>query len=893
METNFSRYIWTHTKRQQIWILCVVALSMLPYYLAFDLPKRIVNGPIQGTGFETAGATQPFMPASFSLPFIGQIDLVGSLELGRLATLTGLSLTFLALVVINGLFKYYINTFKGLLGERLLRRIRFELIDRILRFQPQHFKHIKAGEISSMVKDEVEPLGGFTGDAFVQPTLLGGQALTAMIFIFVQHFWLGVIAFFMATIQLAIIPHLRRRLIFLGRERQLVARQFSGRVAEIVDGIGAIHTNDTSNFERADISNRLGIIFGIRYEIYQRKFMVKFLNNFLAQVTPFMFYMIGGYLTIQGHLDVGQLVAVINAYKELPGPLKELIDWDLSRQDVQVKYEQVVDQFDLGDLIDPKLQSTSAPAIGRIAQPIVAQNLVAEDDSGAKTLDHVSFRLIPGETVAVVGGANSGAEAVAEVLAGVVRPVSGKISVGDDDLLQLPESVTGRRISYAASDAYFFFGSLRDNLLYGLKHLPVAEVEHDAYHAMLHKKVLSEARLSGNSNLDVNGDWIDPEMVNAISDSDGLQGAMRSVLDVVKLSDEVLEFALHSTFDVTAEPELASQLVAMRQNLRDELQKRGLSHLIVPFEAGSFNTEARVVDNILFGVLTDPKDPADLTRANTYFYTLIRESGLGKMLFEMGYSIAEITLDLFEDLPAEDPFFERLSFMDSNDIPKFQTLVNRLRGVPYERVEIEDRITIIRLSFLYVEPHYRFGVLKAPLMQKIIEVREIFHEGIPPDLQAYFERYDPERYLTSANLIDNIVFGKINNRVNDAERQVRDAIKDALQHQPELYKRVFKVGLEYNLGAAGRRLSVVQRQKLNLARALIRRSDYYVFNRPLSALDAIQQDQIVADSLAFLKTHGDNPAVVWVLISRAFAKHFQREMVFGAHMMVTDEKIVT
>ena len=47
---------------------------------------------------------------------------------------------FLLLVVINGLFKLYINTYKGRLGERMLRRIRFELVDRVLRFPPIYFK---------------------------------------------------------------------------------------------------------------------------------------------------------------------------------------------------------------------------------------------------------------------------------------------------------------------------------------------------------------------------------------------------------------------------------------------------------------------------------------------------------------------------------------------------------------------------------------------------------------------------------------------------------------------------------------------------------------------------------------------------------------------------------
>ncbi|MBM7323555.1 ABC transporter ATP-binding protein, partial [Agrobacterium sp. S2] len=379
MEQSLTRYIWSHTKRQQLFILLIVALSMIPYFLAFDLPKQIVNGPIQGDGFEGANATQLFMHLTVDIPYWGTVTLFPGLELNRMSMLMALSLTFLALVIINGLFKYYINTYKGRLGERLLRRIRFELIDKILRFPPSHFKRVKGAEISSMVKDEVEPLGGFTGDAFVQPALLGGQALSALFFILVQNFWLGLIAAFMAAIQVGIIPKMRRRLIELGRQRQLSARQLAGRIGEMVDGIGTIHAYDTSNYERADASHRLGDIFKIRYDLYQWKFLVKFINNFLAQLTPFFFYALGGYLTLKGSLDVGQLVAVINAYKELPGPLKELIDWDQARQDVQVKYEQVFEQFDAPNMIDEKVQKLSPGAVAAISAPLVVANLTLED----------------------------------------------------------------------------------------------------------------------------------------------------------------------------------------------------------------------------------------------------------------------------------------------------------------------------------------------------------------------------------------------------------------------------------------------------------------------------------------------------------------------------------
>jgi putative ABC transport system ATP-binding protein len=880
MEPSFSRYIWKHTHAQQIWILVVVALSMLPYYLAFDLPKLIVNGPIMGTGFEETGATQPIGPVSVDLPWFGTVDLGGGLQLDRLDTLVGLSLAFLSLVIINGLFKYYINIYKGLLGERLLRRIRFELMDRILRFQPQSFRQIKGGEVASMVKDEVEPLGGFTGDAFVQPALLGGQALTALVFIFVQNLWLGTIALGMVCLQFIIIPRLRRQLIELGRERQLTARQLAGRVSEIVDGVNAIRVNDTSNYERADISHRLGIIFRIRYLIYKRKFLVKFLNNFLSQLTPFLFYTIGGYFTIRGELDVGQLVAVINAYKELPGPLKELIDWDLTRQDVQVKYEQVVEQFQSANMVDRVLQAPDPKQDLRLRLPLSVTNLTIEDDSGSKRLDHVTLHVEPGEAVAVVGDTASGADALAEALARLTMPVAGRIMLGDQDINSLPESAAARRITYASSDTYFFSGSLKENLLYGLKHAPVGQVVHDGQAANDRRREAIEARKSGNPDFDPADEWIDPLSATAVSESDGLLGSMMAVLDIVRLTDQVVEFALFSTLDAKANPALADEILALRGAFRDELQRRGRANLVVPFEAGSYNSAARVLDNLLFGVFTEVKDPVGLAEGTAIFNKFIMDVGLGEALFNMGVKLAQTTVELFDDLPADHPFFERLTYMAPDEVPAYRALLQRLRGVDFGDVKLADRDRILVLSYQYIEPQNRFGLLDDALMQRIVAARELQKDIYPARLSHLFELYDAGRYLSAGTLLDNIIFGKINQKSGDADRLIREILSELMAARPGLYKQVFALGLEYHLGAAGRRLTVQQRQKLNFARALIRRSDYYIFNRALSALDSVLQEHIVRDTLEFLSGQGDDPAIVWVLVSPNFAKHFQRLIVF-------------
>ena len=319
MDRSLFRYIWRHSKRDQI-IICSVVLLSLPFYFAsLDLPRRIVNEAIQGRAFEGGQAATRFLTVSVPWPSWlggeGKLLLFEGIEVDRLGLLFGLSGLFLFFVLINGAFKYWINVAKGALGERMLRRMRFELFSLVLRFTPEALQHVKASETATIIKDEVEPIGGFIGDAFILPAFLGTQAATALIFILVQNVWLGLLAAGVVGIQFVVIPRMRRELLRLGRQRQLASRRLAGRIAETVDGSEAIDVHNAGSWERAEIGHRLYELFDIRFRIYRRKFMVKFLNNLLAQMTPFLFYAIGGYFALQGTLDIGQLVAVIAAYR--------------------------------------------------------------------------------------------------------------------------------------------------------------------------------------------------------------------------------------------------------------------------------------------------------------------------------------------------------------------------------------------------------------------------------------------------------------------------------------------------------------------------------------------------------------------------------------------------
>ncbi|HKH66791.1 MAG TPA: ABC transporter ATP-binding protein, partial [Reyranella sp.] len=522
MQRNLFTYIWRHSRPEQVVILSLVVLAQVFYFLSLTVPKSVINNGIQGNAFKDS-KTIPFLVWELDLSAIlpGKvIRIFDGFQVDQLGYLVTMSFVFLGAVVVNGLFKKTINTQKGRMGERMLRRLRYELYDRILRFPPAHFRKVKQAELATMIKDEVEPLGGFIGDAFVQPMFLGGQALTAILFIMLQNWLLGIIVVVLLGVQMAIVPRLRRPVLILGRQRQITARQLAGRIAETADGVHEIHIHGAANYERADISERLGRIFKIRFDLYQKKFVAKFWNNILSQATPFAIYLVGGYFAITGQMDVGAVVGVLLAYKDLPSPIKELLDWDQSRQDVQIKYEQVIDQFQPEGMMPEQLQAIPDGPPPPLGRELALASVTVSEDGRVKQLDGVSLMLPTCSKLAVIGGSSSGKDVLGQVLARLTLPSGGSIKLDGNDFFQLPEYVLGARTSYVGQETYLFPLSVRDNLLFGLKIRPIAPAKYDDK-AMAERELFrKEAERSGNPSLDPNADWIDYELAGATGPAD-------------------------------------------------------------------------------------------------------------------------------------------------------------------------------------------------------------------------------------------------------------------------------------------------------------------------------------------------------------------------------------
>src|ERR671928_1685347 len=117
-------FILRYSLREQIYLVVVTLLSFPFLYYSLELPKVIINQAIAGKNFPWT---------------------IFGIEFSRISYLVLLCVAFLVLVLANGWFKYHLNVRKGRVGERMLRRLRYDLYERLLRFPMRHFDRTATG----------------------------------------------------------------------------------------------------------------------------------------------------------------------------------------------------------------------------------------------------------------------------------------------------------------------------------------------------------------------------------------------------------------------------------------------------------------------------------------------------------------------------------------------------------------------------------------------------------------------------------------------------------------------------------------------------------------------------------------------------------------------------
>jgi len=853
MEPSIFRFVLKYSRREQILLLIFTLLAFPFLYLSLDLPKIIINQAIGGRDFPQVILGYEFEQIPFLLLLCG---------------------IFLALVFVNGGFKYFINVYRGVVGERMLRRLRYQLFGRVLRFPLAHFRKTSQGEIVSMITAETDPLGGFIGDSIALPAFQGGTLLTILIFMFIQDPILGIAAISLYPIQTYLIPKLQRRVNRLRKERIVKVRKLSERIGEVVNGIREVHAHDTSQYELADFSERVGEIYGLRYRAYVLKFLIKFINNFLAQVTPFFFYSIGGYLVINGELSFGALVAVLAAYKDLSDPWKELLNYYQIKEDARIKYDLLVETFQpAGMLAEERLSGVAVverPLLGELVAANV--DLSEEDESDGVFAGNLSMRVPLPQSVALLGGHGSGKERFATILTGISKPRTGSVSINGVDVTQAPESVTGRRTSFVGQEPNLRSGTVKENLFYCLKHRPVAPEVYDDEQQVAVEKKRHDSRLAGNSDADLNADWIDYEAIG-VEDPAALTERSLAVLAIAHMDTDIYQFGLQGTLDPQSKPALAARILEARENLKLRLVDPEIGSLVELFDREKYNDNMSVAENLMFGTPRDESLQADQLADNAYMRRVLQETALIEPFLDIGRQIATVMVDLFANVEPDSHLFEQFSFISADDLPEFKSLLARTADGDLEHIEENDRRLLLTLPFKLIPARHRLGLVTDDLKLRLLAARGVFARGFdegPPRVDFF----DAECYSESISIQDNILFGRLAYGKPRAAATIGKLVGEVVE-KLDLRRPIMELGLDFSIGIGGARLTGAQRQKLAIARSVLKRPDVLVLDEATAILDGPSQSALMRNLIEEFKGR----ALIWLVHRASLAKEFEHTII--------------
>ena len=855
MEKSLYRYIWQHSKATQIWLLLLAASSMPVVYASLELPKIIVNEAISGIDLR---------------------DQVFGLPIDRISYLLLLCGGFLLVVAINGAMKYQLNFSRGIVGERILRRLRYELYQRILRFPLRRFKTVSQGELLSMVTTETEPMAEFIGESYTLPVFQGGVLFTYMLFIFLQDVFLGLAAVALYPVQIYLIPRLQAKVNRLAAERVRTVRALSTRIGEGVAGIEEVRAHATSRYERADIANRLGLIYRLRVAIYKRKFMIKFLNNLIAQMTPFLFYSIGGYFVIASELTLGALVAVLAAYKDLSGPWKELLRYYQKKEDIRIKYLQVVDQFDPPEILQQALLDDELEEGFSISGPYSLTKVAYSADGFSKSLNDFSAQIATERPVAILGSANGGKRELGALLGRLALPHSGSIQLDGRAFDSLAQATLGKKIAYVGPEAYLFNGSVFDAMVYPLKRQPVQEGG-----GQLDRQARREAELTGNSVYDVNANWIDSGQAEC-ADEDELRRSVLAALRLVALDGDIYEFGLLSHQSKADNPHLAARVLEARRALRDRSDGGEAVDFIEWFDSEGYSTNRSVLDNVVFGSIRGGTlSPAELA-AHPLIVSIIKRVGLAEDFLDLGKVLAETMVELFGNDQADAETIERFSFISIDELPRYRQMLANLEllGGSTAHLSRQDAADLSTLPFQLIVARHRLELITEGIQKKLIEARKLFAREVV-DWELDIEPFDSALYSESLSLQENIVFGSLVQGRAQVQEKVREMIEGVV-NELDLRIEILVAGLEHGLGVGGSRLNQSQRHRIALARALVKRPDLLIVNGTADILDPAGEEAIVKNFLEARKARG----LIWITARPAMARYFEEILIVDGGQLV-------
>ena len=709
---------------------------------------------------------------------------------------------YIASVLLASGLKFLVNFLQSLIGQRAAAEMRKQLYHHLLTLPLNFFRRTQPGMVVASLITELATAGDFIGMAVAIPftSFLTLVAITG--YLLWLNPLLALISFSVYPLGIFLIPWLQKKANRENKKRVDNTRDLSNKIAESVAGIHEIQGNGAFRIENAKYDRMVDRLTNIRIRWNLFRYAIKVINNLFNNLSPFIIFIFGGYLAIQGQLELGALVAFLSAQEKLRDPWMELIDFYQGYQDAGVSYKRTMEYFDA----EPEflLEPPDRPPF-ELANSLEIKNLSFQTETGVLLLDDITVSLKPGEQLALIGFSGSGKSTLALCVGQLYKYTGGSVLLGDKEVASLTKKDIVQNVGFVSQTPFIFDDTIEENLLYA-------------------------CRAKGNGD----GDSLGESLPNL--------DAMIEVLQQTGIFVDVLRFGLNTVLTCDHSDEgLVSRIVRVRKNFRDSYGN-SLFDYIEFIDESRYLHHSSISENLILGTPNRDDFLEKNLLKNTTLIKILGEADLTRPLMSLGSDLARQTIDIVGNLPKDEVFFGQ-SPIKADEVEDFKLLTKRLRKTDLHQLSAKDREKLLDLALRFTPGKHKMVTLPGMLEKQILEVRARLREKISRDDPDALSFYDISQYNYSQTILNNILFGKTKTTNPQSQEKINQSIIRLLIAE-DLLERIIQIGMKFQVGSKGDKLSGGQRQKLAIARVLLKDPKIIVLDEATSALDNNSQARI-------------------------------------------------
>jgi ATP-binding cassette subfamily B protein len=404
------------------------------------------------------GLAQPFLVREVVDVAIPQQDV------RLLLLVVGAMVAVAAVTQLLGVVQTWLSTH---VGQRVMHGLRTQVFSHLQRQSLGFFTRTRGGEVQSRLVNDV---GGMQGVVTSTATSIASNVTTAV----ATAVAMVALSWRLSLLSLLVVPPaiwLTRRVALLRRE--VTARQqrrLADLNAQIEEGLSVsgvrlakILGTSTRSAERFGATSEDLVGLELRSQLAGRWRMATM--QIVFAVIPALVYLAAGLPATAGGMTIGTLVAFTalqgGIFRPLMGLLNVTAQWVAS----MALFSRVFEYLDL-------VPDVPAPTHPVPLEPSLVEGHVRLEDvtvrypgSSRDAVSGVSLDVPAGSTLALVGPTGSGKSTLAGLLARLLDPDTGRVSVDGVDVRDLEETVLAAVVGTVSQESYLVHASVRDNLL--------------------------------------------------------------------------------------------------------------------------------------------------------------------------------------------------------------------------------------------------------------------------------------------------------------------------------------------------------------------------------------------------------------------------------------------